>query len=64
MESTILNFGAEKIVIQNTSKLLLKIKSFTQYEVIHIRLSSKALHTLVQPSCGIHIDITGTVQWA
>lgn len=64
MESIILNFGEEKIVIQNTSKLLLKIKSFTQYKVIHIKLSSKALHTLVQPSCGIHIDITDTVQWA
>lgn len=52
------------IVIHNTSKLLLEIKFFRQYKVIHTRLGSKALHTLVQPSCEIHMDITDTGQWA
>lgn len=64
VESRILSFGAERIVIHNTSKLLLEIKSFTQYKVIHIRLNSKVLHTLVQPPCEIHIDITDIAQWA
>lgn len=54
----------QRIVTHNTFKLLLGIKSFTQYKVINIRLSSKALNTLVQLSCDIHINITDTVQWA
>lgn len=48
MESTILSFGAERIVIHNmihnTSKVLLEIKFSTQCQVIHVRLSSKDLH--------------------
>lgn len=52
------SFGAERVVVQNTSKLLLEIKSFTKHKVIYVRLSTKALHTLIQPSFEIHIYVT------
>lgn len=54
VKSMIMSFGAERTEVQSTTKLLLEIRSFTKHNVIYERLSTTALHTLIQPSFEIH----------